>query len=67
MRIECERKHPGALSLGALWEVAPPNIEVMIRECDRRMYQEKKKIKAARAASEQDRVAPLKKAEREML
>ena len=57
MRIECERKHPGALSLGALWEVAPPNIEVMIRECDRRMYQEKKKIKAARAASEPDRVA----------
>lgn len=52
MRIECEHKHPGSLSLGALWEVAPPNVEVMIRECDRRMYQEKKKTKALMAASD---------------
>lgn len=47
MRLECERRHPGALSLGALWEASPPNLEVMIRECDRRMYEEKKRIKAA--------------------
>lgn len=48
MRIECERKHPGALSLGALWEVRPTNLEAMIRECDKRMYQDKKRVKANR-------------------
>ncbi len=47
MRIECERKHPGALSLGALWEASPSNLEAMIREGDRRMYQEKRRSKAA--------------------
>lgn len=49
MRMECEQKHPGALSLGALWEAKPGNLEVMIRECDRRMYEEKKRIKRASA------------------
>lgn len=48
MRQECERKHPGALSLGALWKAQAHSLDTMIRECDKRMYQEKKKSKADR-------------------
>lgn len=48
MRQECERKHPGSLSLGALWKAQPSSLDTMIRECDRRMYLEKKKSKTDR-------------------